>query len=224
LLEVRLGFGFSAGLFDYLLNYGLATRPLLLIPVGLIYACLYYATFSWCIRRFNLKTPGRDAASTPMPPSRQQAMAGTRAERMVDALGGADNLAEIDACTTRLRLKVRDDQLIDEAGLRATGMRGVLRLGAGSVQIVIGPEADQLASEMRAIVSRPGLGKSEAGDVIAAVSTILGPAGLTSIERRAGRLVVVCEQPERVTDGALHDAGIAGIARTNKGLQLILRR
>ena len=57
-LGVKLGFGFSAGLFDYLVNYGLATRPLMLLPVGAAYFAIYYTTFRFCIVRFNLKTRG----------------------------------------------------------------------------------------------------------------------------------------------------------------------
>ena len=60
-LGVHLGFGFSAGLFDYVLNYSLATRPLLLIPIGLAYFALYYFLFRYCIVRFDLKTLGREA-------------------------------------------------------------------------------------------------------------------------------------------------------------------
>ncbi len=60
LLGVKLGFGFSAGLLDYGLNFGRATRPLLLVPVGLVYAAVYYTVFRWVIIRFDLKTPGRD--------------------------------------------------------------------------------------------------------------------------------------------------------------------
>src|SRR6201999_939015 len=58
LLGVRLGFGFSAGLFDYVINFGKATRPLLLLPVGAVYFALYYFLFSVSIRYFDLKTPG----------------------------------------------------------------------------------------------------------------------------------------------------------------------
>jgi PTS system N-acetylglucosamine-specific IIC component len=61
-LGVRDGFGFSAGLIDYLLNYGIAARPLLIIPIGLAYAALYYFLFRFMIRRFNLATPGREPA------------------------------------------------------------------------------------------------------------------------------------------------------------------
>jgi N-acetylglucosamine PTS system EIICBA or EIICB component len=59
-LHVRLGFGFSAGLFDYILNFNKATRPLLLLPVGLVYFGLYYGLFRFAIVRFNLQTPGRE--------------------------------------------------------------------------------------------------------------------------------------------------------------------
>ena len=71
-LGVKLGFGFSAGLFDYVLNFGKATRPLLLLPIGLAYFALYYGMFRLAIRRFDLKTPGREARAgrraTAMPP------------------------------------------------------------------------------------------------------------------------------------------------------------
>ena len=63
-LHVRLGFGFSAGLFDYVLNFNRATRPLWLLPVGVVYFILYYVLFRFVIVRFDLKTPGRDAGET----------------------------------------------------------------------------------------------------------------------------------------------------------------
>ena len=55
ILGVRLGFSFSAGFFDYVLNYGKSTHPLYLIPVGAVYFALYYFVFRWCIVRFNLR-------------------------------------------------------------------------------------------------------------------------------------------------------------------------
>jgi PTS system N-acetylglucosamine-specific IIC component len=70
-MGIKDGFGFSAGLFDYVLNYNIATKPLLIIPIGLAYAAVYYFLFRFVIRRWNLKTPGReddgdDAATNPM--------------------------------------------------------------------------------------------------------------------------------------------------------------
>lgn len=150
-LGVKLGFGFSAGLLDYVLNYGLATRPLLLLPVGLIYAALYYTVFSWGIRRFDLKLPGRDAAT----PVGAAVRPDERGSAFVQGLGGAANLKSVDACTTRLRLQVHDAARLDREMLTRLGARGVLDLGGGSVQVVVGPEADRLATMIRRAADVP---------------------------------------------------------------------
>src|SRR5437763_11807202 len=99
-LHVKLGFGFSAGLFDYVLNYSRATRPLWLLPVGLVYFALYYGLFRLVIVRLDLKTPGRDAAESAAAPP--PAAPADRARAWIAALGGAANLVSVDACTTRL--------------------------------------------------------------------------------------------------------------------------
>src|SRR6202171_5296355 len=98
LLNAHLGFGFSAGLFDYVLNFNLATHPLYLIPVGALYFGLYYGLFRYFIARFDLATPGREAdeiAVAALPASDAE-----RARGFIDALGGAANLREVGACTT----------------------------------------------------------------------------------------------------------------------------
>ena len=64
-IGIKDGFGFSAGLFDYLLNFNIATKPLLIIPIGLAYAAVYYFLFRFVIRRWNLKTPGREDDADP---------------------------------------------------------------------------------------------------------------------------------------------------------------
>jgi PTS system N-acetylglucosamine-specific IIC component len=148
LLEVKLGFGFSAGLFDYVLNFGKATRPLLLMPVGLAYAAVYYGVFRWAIRRFDLKTPGReDAAAAAIEPA---ATAGERGAAFARALGGPTNLVSVDACTTRLRLVLADTAAVDEPALRALGAKGLVRPSPTTLQIVLGPVADAVAGEIRA--------------------------------------------------------------------------
>ncbi|MBN8806805.1 MAG: PTS transporter subunit EIIC [Sphingomonas sp.] len=146
-LGVRLGYGFSAGLLDYILNFGRATRPILLLPVGLAYAVIYYATFRWFIVRFNLPTPGREPLDTTAPAA--PVAADDKAAAFVAALGGRDNLCQIDACATRLRLAVADANAIDEPALRRLGARGVLRPSPTTVQVIVGGIADGLAMEMR---------------------------------------------------------------------------
>jgi PTS system N-acetylglucosamine-specific IIC component len=150
-LGVKLGFGFSAGLFDYVLNFNKATRPLLLIPVGLVYGVLYYGLFRWVIVRFDLKTPGRDDEAAAPPAALGKSS--NRAEGFVAALGGPGNLIEVGACTTRLRLVTADNGAVDEAALKSLGARGVIRPAAGALQVVLGPIADQVAGEMRAYIA-----------------------------------------------------------------------
>src|SRR5262249_11446907 len=142
-LHVRLGFGFSAGLFDYVLNYSRATRPLWLLPVGALYFALYYLLFRLVIVRFYLKTPRREPASAV--PEVQTIAAGERGPAWIGALGGPANLVSVDACTTRLRLKVADPARVDEAALKRLGARGMVRPAPQALQVVIGAIADQLA-------------------------------------------------------------------------------
>ncbi len=160
LLNVKLGFGFSAGLFDYVLNYGKATNPILLLPVGAVYFAVYYGLFRFVIQRFDLKTLGRDDVAIPagqapaaegVRPAAAAPVAVTsdRAGAYVAALGGAGNLRSVEACTTRLRLSVADAGRVDEAALKRIGARGVVKPSANSVQVIVGPIADQLAGEIQ---------------------------------------------------------------------------
>lgn len=153
LLNVRLGFGFSAGLFDYVLNFSKATQPLLLLPIGLAYFALYYGLFRFFIARFNLATPGREIEDAPG----ASAEAGTQDDAVqgwIRALGGAGNLVTVDACTTRLRLAIADQTAVNEAALKSLGARGLVRPSQQTLQVVVGPIADQLASSIRAGLSK----------------------------------------------------------------------
>ena len=205
LLGVRLGFGFSAGLIDYVLNFGLATRPLLLIPIGLVYAGVYYASFRFCIVRFNLKTPGRDKAAA----TATSSVAGTtRAEALIAALGGSSNLRSINACTTRLRLEIVNMALIDEAALTAAGSRGVLRPGGNALQVVLGPIADSVAGEMRAIPSH-----AHSALPPAIVTALGGEQNIARHSRSPGRLQVELREAGRIDDSALDAAATRGWCR-----------
>lgn len=166
LLHVRLGFTFSAGLFDYLLSMGKGENAWMLIPVGVVYFAIYYFLFNFAIQKFNLMTLGREenmnteatapAVAAPVA-GVQKAVASAQDQKLagyVNALGGKANLTSVDACTTRLRLVLADSSKVDDAALKALGARGVLRPGANAVQVIIGPEADSLASEIRDWIKR----------------------------------------------------------------------
>ncbi|BFG72267.1 N-acetylglucosamine-specific PTS transporter subunit IIBC [Paraburkholderia terrae] len=167
-LGIKLGFTFSAGAIDYVLNYGLSTKGWEAIPIGIAYSIVYYGLFRFFIRKFNMATPGREqetpevanesyaSAGYVAPVEGAAATSGTRAQRYIAALGGAANLSVVDACTTRLRLSVVDSEKVSENELKSIGARGVLKRGGGNVQVIIGPEADMIADEIRTTIASGG--------------------------------------------------------------------
>jgi PTS system N-acetylglucosamine-specific IIC component len=210
MLGVKLGFGFSAGLFDYALNYGKATRPLLLLPVGAVYALLYYGLFRVCIRRFDLKTPGRE--SGPASPPAKPGLPAERGRAYIAALGGAGNLVSVGACTTRLRLVVRDQSAVDEATLRALGARGLVRPSQKDLQVVIGAIADQVAREIgEALTAGPVESGVPPRLTASSLLAALGEAP-KAIEARSTRLLVTLARP--VSEAALLSAGARGVVAT----------
>jgi N-acetylglucosamine PTS system EIICBA or EIICB component len=237
-LHVRLGFGFSAGLFDYVLNFSRATRPLWLLPVGALYFALYYGLFRVVIVRFDLKTPGRDAREAPAAGAAPQ----QRAAAWIAALGGSANLKSVDACTTRLRLIVARQSAVDTEALRRLGARGLVRPSTEALQVVVGTTADQLAGEMRAALrsgerdgatdAAPGRaprplavpspdsraitaqtsGESWAGDAAAVLAALGGRANVRSVASAASRLRIGIEDAARLDRGALGALGLRGVA------------
>jgi PTS system N-acetylglucosamine-specific IIC component len=175
LLGIRIGFGFSAGLIDYLLNFSKAntSNPLLLLVVGLVYGVLYYFIFSFFITRFDLGTPGRGEASTGLKtdwilPESQRGPKPTKkkadsespatedrddvlAREVLVALGGKANVQSVEGCITRLRLFVDDPAQIDEAQLKSLGSSGVIKRGK-IVQVVMGTQSDRIASRIKLLM------------------------------------------------------------------------
>ena len=235
-LKVRLGFSFSAGLFDYVINFGKATRPLMLIPVGLAYFGVYYGVFRFAIQRFDLKTPGREAdedvAAAPVLTGDR-----ARARGFIEALGGAANLVSVDACTTRLRLVIDDQSKVQEPVLKALGARGLIRPSPRDLQVVLGPIADQVAREMREAIGAGTVthtpsapipstrhispaDPSLAGGVLAALG---GRANLRTAEAASNRLLVDVADPGLIDETALQQLGVRGVARpTDRPAQLVL--
>ena len=231
-LGVRLGFGFSAGLFDYVLNFSRATRPLWLLPVGALYFALYYGLFRLVIVRFDLKTPGRDALESGAAPP----PAAERARAWIGALGGAANLVSVDACTTRLRLLVANQAAVDEGALKRLGVRGLVRPSANALQVVVGAVADQIAGEIRSALhasagsaavpavtavapgtparaapaaETPALAAPDAGALLAALG---GRANVRAVEAAASRLRVSVGDAALVDRAAIRGLGLRGVA------------
>ena len=221
LLDVKLGFGFSAGLFDYVLNFNQSTRPLMLIPVGLAYFALYYGLFRLVIRWMDLKTPGREDEPMAASGAVQAATFGGRGAGYLAALGGAANVESVDACTTRLRLILNDHGAVDEAGLKALGARGLVRPSERALQVVLGPIADQVASEIRSAMES-GAAAPAAVAADAWLAALGGRDNLVGAERCDGRLRLTLKDAARADIAVLKQLGARAVALTPSGAHLIL--
>ncbi|ASS99018.1 PTS sugar transporter [Geobacillus thermocatenulatus] len=153
MLDIHHGFTFSAGAIDFFLNYGIAKKPYWLIVQGLVYAVVYFVVFYFLITKLDLKTPGREEEVEGEFADSGAAQSGVQYEdlaaKYIEALGGKDNLAQIDNCVTRLRLKVKDMSKVNEAELKRLGAKGVLRLNQTDLQVVVGTDVEFLANAMR---------------------------------------------------------------------------
>jgi PTS system N-acetylglucosamine-specific IIC component len=237
-LQVRLGFGFSAGLIDYVLNFRLATRPLWLLPVGAAYFALYYLLFRLVIVRFDLKTPGREALDTAI---EEEAAPAATATAWIAALGGASNVRSVDACTTRLRLLVTSQSAVNAQALRRLGARGLVRPSAETLQVVVGATADQLAGEIRSalqtspaatshVASAPLMASTAAppltrgtvtaqtahevwrGDTTRVLAALGGAGNIRSLTVAASRLLVEVQDAARADCVALVALGLRAVA------------
>ena len=171
LLDIHLGFSFSAGLIDLLL-YGTAPAAKnipLLIGMGVVFFALYYVLFRFVITKWNMRTPGREPesefeaeqranlsegadAATAIPTGGAVAtavrpLADSKAEQLIAAFGGRENLVNVDACITRLRMDVVDPSRVAHSRLKALGAAGVIEVGS-SVQAVFGTQAEALKNDI----------------------------------------------------------------------------
>lgn len=152
ILNVKIGMTFSGGVIDFLLFGVMPNRTAwwLVIPVGLAFSAIYYFGFRFAIRKWNLKTPGREAdfveEDVPKVSTATELAAGILA-----ALGGKENIADLDACITRLRVNVVDIKKVDKNELKKLGAAGVLEVG-DSIQAIFGPKSDQLKTQIKNIM------------------------------------------------------------------------
>ena len=151
-LGFRAGFCFSAGAMDLLFGASLpaAANYWLIIPLGLAAFAVFYLVFLFAIKKFDLKTPGREddqEGETKIELANDDYSA--MAEAILAGVGGKDNVTSIDHCITRLRLEVKDRLLVDEKAIKASGAAGVIRPGKTSVQVIIGPKVQFVHDEFK---------------------------------------------------------------------------
>jgi len=146
LLDIHTGFGFSAGFIDYVINYKLATNPLLILPLGLVFALVYFFASYYTIKLFKLKIFEEENSHTHVENDAQ-------AELFITALGGRENILDTDACITRLRMRVKDNTELNDDAFTALGAKGVIRPDKQSIQIVLGTKAEGISEKIKAILN-----------------------------------------------------------------------
>lgn len=151
LLGVCIG-NAGGGLVDLMLFgvlRGPQTKWILNVAVGLVYAVIYYNVFKWAIVKFNIKTPGREDEEDAVDYNEGITEMGTA---IMEALGGKENIVEIDNCISRLRLILKDSAVVNEKALKATGSLGVIRINEENVQVVYGAKVEKAAAELKRAV------------------------------------------------------------------------
>ena len=175
ILNIAVGLTFSGGLLDLVifgvLQGNAKTSWLRIIPAGIVYFLLYYFLFSFLIKKFDLKTPGREDddeetklyTKADVNARRTEAKEGescSQAENSKDSrsaaiamgMGGRNNITSVDCCATRLRCSIADSSLVDEKLLKSTGAVGVIVKGQG-IQIIYGPQVTVIKSELEAYLA-----------------------------------------------------------------------
>lgn len=173
ILNIAVGLTFSGGFIDLfmfgILQGNAKTSWLLIIPAGIVYFLLYYFIFSFLIKKFDLKTPGREDDSEE---TRLYTKADVNAARESKAngsddssddmvsklicagLGGKKNISDVDCCATRLRCTVIDPSKVDEGALKQSGSAGIIVKGNG-VQVVYGPRVAVIRSNLDDFLASP---------------------------------------------------------------------
>lgn len=218
-LGIKHSTTFSHGLIDYIVLFPNSTRGLWYLWLGPLWAALYYTLFRTVIVRRNLRTPGReleDVAAT-----RETVAEDSLPARLVAAFGGADNILNLDACITRLRVELRDLKRARPDELRRLGASGVIQVGNG-MQAIFGTRSENLKTDIEEYLRESGgVSVAEQRRVQpAALQEALGGAGnITAIDVAAlTRLRVQVKDAARLDERALEAAGAHGVMRINDHL------
>lgn len=154
-LGFRAGFCFSAGATDLLFSASLpaAAKTWLIIPMGIAAFAVFFAVFYFAIKKWDLKTPGReDDQDGEMKIELANDDYTAMASIILEGLGGKDNVVSAEHCITRLRLEVKDRLLVNEAKIKSSGAAGVIRPGKTSVQVIIGPKVQFVYDEFKKLI------------------------------------------------------------------------
>ncbi len=157
IFNVFVGMTFSGGLIDFTLfgllpaGAGVPTNWIYIVLVGLVFFVLYYVVFNFCIKKFNLKTPGREEDEEDGNAASGDQKGLALAIQVLEHLGGKENITNLDACITRLRVGLSDIKKVNKAALRSLGAAGVMEVG-DNVQVIFGGKSDVIKNDILDII------------------------------------------------------------------------
>ncbi|APX32109.1 PTS sucrose transporter subunit IIBC [Brachybacterium sp. P6-10-X1] len=221
-LPVRMGFGFSGGFIDLVLGWvnPMAQNPWAIPLMGVFWFVVYFVVFRFIIRRFDLKTPGREDDEDLVDEDDALAPGADKylvtATAFLAALGGRENIVDLENCATRLRMEVADTTAVDEAALKRAGAAGTMKPGGQSVQVIYGTSVQFVKDAMEGIIT----GKAEpvADEDVAAASSGAAAATATAVRASSlvrlrqpvpGAVVPLSEVPDPTFAGGIMGPGVA---------------
>jgi len=219
ILPVRMGFGFSGGFIDLVLGWAnpMAQNPWMILIMGVAWFFIYFFVFYVVIKRFNLKTPGREdddilEEGTDLDPAVKDDIYLSTAGRFLTALGGKENITELDNCATRLRMEIADISKVDEKALKQAGAAGTMKAGGHSVQVIYGLNVQFVKDAMERIMSGEAAAPS-ARPATGSVLTVEQPktdAGVRTLRQPlAGVVVPLSEVPDPTFAQGIMGPGVA---------------
>ncbi|MDT2846263.1 N-acetylglucosamine-specific PTS transporter subunit IIBC [Enterococcus thailandicus] len=214
------GFNFSAGFIDFFLSLRvpIANKPYMLILLGLVMAVVYYVTFMFVIKKFNLMTPGREEGTGEETPDLATGndKFSALADSIYAALGGASNVTSIDNCTTRLRLQVKDTKQVDQSKIKATGVPGLKVIDDQNIQVIVGTEVQFVADEMSKLHGSPV--SQSAGTVVVTeeISKPEGPQTQDVYAVATGKVIPITEVGDEVFSQKMMGDGFAVIPESGE--------
>ncbi|MDD5358862.1 MAG: PTS transporter subunit EIIC [Sulfurovaceae bacterium] len=143
LLDIHIGFGFSAGLIDFIINYKLGQNSIFIIPLGLVFGLIYFFVTYFVLGIFKINIFKDDEQADVIVNNCDIT------NEFIKALGGAENIVETSSCITRLRMNLKDSSLVNEEILKSLGASGVIRPDKNSLQVVLGSKAEKVASDIK---------------------------------------------------------------------------
>ncbi|HSI14851.1 MAG TPA: PTS glucose transporter subunit IIBC [Chthoniobacter sp.] len=235
-LGIKHGFTFSHGLIDYIVLFPKSHNALWLFVLGPVWAAVYYSVFTFAIRRFNLLTPGREV-ETESSTTVRAATGDQFALQLIRAFGGRSNIVSLDACITRLRVKLADITKASPDKLKALGAAGVLVVGDG-IQAIFGTRSENLKTDMQDYLKTAGPEADEVEEpspvktpapagleprlrdpeaaikASAYIAALGGKANIARVDACAEtRLRVVVRDEQQIREAALAASGISAVVK-----------